>query len=245
MISIPAHVERAGIVTRELSYSWDEWNVKRYYMGIEPEQLLRLDALTNKANQGLTDAIGEWIWARFSVLEDDPIPLQFLEAAWAGMIHPAYCLYVETVDDAWRGPVRGPLAVMIDVVNDALFFLAEDPRVAVRACWLHKLARHVLPATDAFDAWFEACVTRLELYHTKVSDGGGEAGLFPDFPGQGNPVPREAFDPSFPYDPRDAPGLLDVFLQSLRPSANLYLRDPVELMDVKDLPGKPHRYTRS
>jgi hypothetical protein len=230
MLPIPAYIQSSGIAIRDVPYEWDEWRVKDYYMYVESKQFARLDLLTNKANTGLTIAAGEWICHRFSLLSQDPAPLQFLEAAWAGIIHPAYCIYTETEDDEWRGPVREPLAVMIAITNDALFCLRDDPHVATRACWMYNLARHVLPSTGAFEAWFLACIARLEQHHTKaiehVTD---ETDLFDDFPGQGAPVPRQAFDPGFDYLPSDAPRLLDAFLRSHAEDTNPYLRPTAEL----------------
>jgi len=243
MLQPPRFVQPAHAADGELLYPWDEWHVRDYYMFTDPDDFKRLDALTNKANTALTIAAGEWICVRFAPLDADPIPLQFLEAAWAGIIHPAYCEYTETVDDQWRGPVRAPLAVTIAIANDALFCLRDDPHVATRACWMRNLARHILSAPDRFDAWFDVCTERLARYHAKNNDPGAlVSSVFDDFPAQGVPVPREALDPAYPYDPVEAPQLLDRFLRSLDVSANRFLRSPLELRDVDDLPGPPYRY---
>ena len=244
MLSIPPYIQASNPASPVLQFPWDEWQIKTYYWAVDDKQFRRLDALTNEASLGLALAAGEWVFQRFSAVNTDPAALRFLEAAWAGMVHPAYCIYTETVDDEWRGPVRGPLAVSIAIANDGIFCLRDDPHVATRACWMYNLARHVLPKTDEFDPWFEACVLRLEKYHSSRTEARppGNTGLFDDPLMFSRPVPREVFDPQRPYDPSELPTLIDRFLASLQAASNPFLRDPAELAVVDGLPGPPYRY---
>jgi hypothetical protein len=244
MLSTPSYIQANTVGSAVLLYAWDEWQIKTYYWSVDEQQFKRLEMLTNEANLGLTLAAGEWVFHRFCAVNTDPSALQFLEAAWAGMVHPAYCIYTETPDDEWRGPVRGPLAVSIAIANDAIFCLQDDPRVATRACWMYNLARHILPAHDGFDAWFESCVLRLERYHSNSTEArpAGRTGLFEDASIFTRPVPREAFDPQRPYDPMQLTALIDRFLASLQPASNPFLRNSADLALVDDLPGPPYRY---
>src|SRR5690242_2671157 len=198
MRPIPHYITEARIATDVVRFLWDEWNCKQYYRFVDDAMFERLDQLTNKANTGLSIAVGAWTCERFSTLDPDPSPKEYLEAAWAAVVHPAYCKYTETIDDEWRGPIRAPMALTITLVNDALFGLGYDLHVARRVCWLYNLTHHVLPDTQAFKAWFEACVQRLEQFHSQAVDTRGEEeeDIFADFPWQGSPVPREAFDPA-------------------------------------------------
>lgn len=239
----PRYITDAGIATKVARYPWDEWKCHDYYRFTDDAMFKRLDRLTNKANVSFCVAIGEWIRERFSPMDPDPTLGEFLEAAWAGAIQPEYCEYSETDDDEWRGPIRGPMALTLTVVNDVLFGLVSDPDAAERVCWLYNLASHVLPDTRAFTEWFEACALRLERFHSKAVDTSDEEeDLFADLPWQGSPVPREAFDPAFAYSPAAAPALLDAFLRSLKPEASPFLREPEELSDVEEIPA-PYQYT--
>jgi hypothetical protein len=243
VLPIQPHLRSGNVASAALAFAWDEWEIKKYYWSVDKALIQRLDALTNDANLGLTNAIGEWICQRFTPFSQDPAALQFLEAAWAAAIHPAYCIYTETIDDQWRGPVRGPLAMTMTIANDAIFCLRDDPHVATRACWMYNLARHVIPAVDELERWFEQCVIRLERYHSNGSEARRPSGgLFEDRPGFGRPVPREAFDPQRSYEPVEIPFLLDAFLRTLSPATNPYLRTPAELDAVDDLPGPAYRY---
>jgi len=245
MLVIPKYIRDAGISSAEELHEWDEWNIRSYYMFEDGDQFTRLDGLTDKANTALVIASGEWVCERFRLLDRDPRPLQFLEASWAAVVNLAYCQFTVTEDDEWRGPVRGPLAMTMTIVNDALFGLEDNPDVAYRSCWMFNLARHVLPSTDAFDRWFETCVARLEVTHNSADDVPGEEeddDPFTKVPWHGSPVPREAFDLSFQYQRELAPGLLDGFLRSLRPSENPYLRNAQEIGDLGGVGQTPFAY---
>jgi hypothetical protein len=244
VLPTPPHIRTSSIGSPTLQFPWDERQVRQYYWTVETHQFERLDALTNEANLALSLAVGEWVFHRFASVNTDSVPLQFLEAAWASMVHPAYCIYTETDNDQWRGPVRGPLAAAITIANDAIFCLRDDPHVATRVCWMCNLARHVLPATGEFDVWFDACVLRLERYHSKLTEKrpAGRTGLFDDPLIFTRPVPREACDPQQPYDPIQMTTLIDRFLTRLQPASNSFLRAAAELATVDDLPGPPYRY---
>jgi hypothetical protein len=238
-LSVPVYVREASIVDDVLRYPWDEWNIRSHWDIVENPLYDRLDALSNRSVTALALATGEWVCHRYSALCSDPRPQQFLEAAWAGNIHPGYCEYTETTTDEWRGVIRGPLNIVILIANDALFCLHDDPHAATRACWMLALARHVLPQNAAFEPWFEACVARLEQFYPK--DAITREGLFEPFESMGEPVPPEAFVPHVPWDPTLAPSLLDAFLQRLEPTQNPFLRPADELVGVDGI-VQPYRY---
>ncbi|AKU97351.1 L-serine deaminase [Labilithrix luteola] len=243
MSAVRKLAQAARIASRDLSFEWDERNVIAYYRYLDEDVFERIDPLTGKANLGLTIAAAEWLVERFSACHADVIPQNYLAAAWAGAAHPAYCAYMETSDDDWRGPVRGPLAMAMSIVNDAMYGLSDHPNVALRACWMHNLVTHVLPDTEAFEDWWEACVDRLEQVHAiDVELAGREPDLFDSFPDQGAAVPPQAFDPAQPYHPLQAWRLWDEYLQALAPATNPTLPDPTALDGIGDLPGPPYRY---
>jgi hypothetical protein len=232
MLPVPHYIRSTNIASNVTRYTWDEWDVRSHFMFEEPAQLARLQRLTNKANTALAIGIGEWTCERFRPLDPDLRPAQFLEAAWAGSVRLAYCQFTYTIDDEWRGPVRGPLALTITIVNDALFGLSENPDVSVRVCWRYNLAAHVLPSSDAFNAWFDACVTRIEREHAHANEPLPELDaaqqLFAALPWQGQPVAREALDPAFDYRRGSAGALIERFLGALWPSENPFLRSREE-----------------
>jgi hypothetical protein len=237
----PGFIVAAGIDDDRLIYEWDEWRMRRYY-DRDPQGLKdRLEVLSLRALVGVAIACGEWVVFRMSKVDSDPRPGQFLEAAWAGLVHHGYCRYIENDDEEWRSPARGPLDMTMSIVNDALFHLNEDPDAALRAVWMHSLATHVLPRRDAFDAWFAAVLPRLIQDHGRPGD--DQQDLFSHSPpGMGSPVPRELFDPSLPYDPAQDAAHLDAFLRQLDPKSNPFLGEPAEVAQWDDFEGTPYRY---
>lgn len=238
-LPVPAYIQRAGIATNGIRYVWDEWRVNDYFLEIDDDQFKRLDDLSDAANLALAIGCGEWICHRFSLLSEDREPYYFIEAGWAAIIHPAYCLDIETDDDEWRGPVRGPLNMAISIIHDGIHRLETDPHEATRACWMYNLAMHVLPQVEDFQKWYEECVIRFEQYYPFVESDD----IWEDFPNLGTPVPREALDPAIPYDPQNAFLLLDRFLRQLNPNQNPYLIDPEGLIDFPGFEGVPYRYS--
>jgi hypothetical protein len=239
MLAVPDYLRRAQIDENRASYQWDEWNVRDYYLDIDEDQLQRLDRISDAGNLALAIGCGEWICHRLSALSEDRDPGLYLEAAWAAVVHPYYCDYIETNDDEWRGPIRGPLNMVITIINDGIHCGDENPVKAAHACWMYNLARHVLPRTEEFEKWFEACVGRLEECHPKVeSDDIWEEG--PPF---GIPVPREALDPSLSYAPEDAPELLDRFLRTLDPAQNHFLAQAEVMLTGSGFVGTPYQYS--
>jgi hypothetical protein len=205
----------AGITDDKLAYAWDEWNVSEYYAFVEDEFDDRIATISGRGAIALTLAAGEWICQRFALLDNDPAPMQFLEATWAEQMQPGLGAYTETDDDQWRGVIRGPLSLVITIANDALFCMEEDDDPGNRAAWMANLARHVLPSRDAFDKWLAAVLDLLAQHHPKK---GSKKESLPDDEFElGRPVARELFDTTKPYVRADEPALITRFLQSIDP----------------------------
>lgn len=229
-------------------YAWDEWRSSAHFKFAPPEGVLqRLDRLTNKANLGLAIATAEWGVFSLSRNTDVSLTLQFIEAAWAGAVHGGYLNYTEFDVDQWRGPERGPLYLFMLILNDAVHELRSDPRIASRACWAFNLANHVIPDPRPFQSWWNACLSRMEAFHTEAAefDAAEVPDIFEDFPNQGIPVPSQAFDPGFPYDRSVAANLWDDYLATLAPASNRFLAPPERLSELDTLPSHPYRYLKS
>jgi hypothetical protein len=205
----------ANIADDHLLFAWDEWNVRAYYEFDDAPILKRLAAVSGRGSMALTLAVGEWVCQRFARVGADPEPWYFLEAGWTAQMKPGRCTYTEIVEDNWRGPSRGPLAMVITIANDVLFCLDEDATTSVRAMWMTNLARHVLPNRDAFDRWLAAVLDMLVQHHPK--NGSKKESLPDDEFELGRPVARELFDTTKPYVRVDEPALIARFLQLVDP----------------------------
>jgi hypothetical protein len=205
----------ADIADDKPVFAWDEWNVSEYYAFVEDDLDDRLATISGRGAIALTLSVGEWICQRFSMLDGDREPLQFLEAAWADQMQPGLGAYTETDDEQWHGVVRGPLSMVITLANDALFCLEEDDNTGNRAAWMINLARHVLPKRDAFERWLQQVLDRLALHHPRQ---GSEQESLPDDDFQlGRPVPRQLFDTTQPFVPGQESALIAEFLKTVDP----------------------------
>jgi hypothetical protein len=232
-LSKPDYIVAANVADTEANYPWDEWNVREAYSPPDDELIDRYDGLTHRAQVAMTIATAEWIVFRFEALSDDPMPLNYLEAAWAANIDTAHGVYIETDDDEWRGPIRGPLNMAITIVADALFCADQTDDTAENPAWMSKLAERVLPPRSlaAFRTWRATCLQRLETYYTEPDEEENEddfGDLFSEEDAGGPPVPREIFDPSFEFRPDMVATLVDRFLADLDPRANEFLQTPEE-----------------
>lgn len=234
-------IREAKVAATNIQYPWDEWRVNSYFIELDEDQHERLEELSDAANLALTIGCGEWVCERLSLLDHDATTRNYLEAAWAAVVHPAYCPYIETIDDEWRGPVRGPLNMTISIVNDGIHCRDTDSEEATRACWMYNLTRHVLQRKDEFEHWFQGCVTRLEQYHPFIES----EDIWEEGPPFGLPVPRQAVDLTRPYMPAEIPALLDLYLSGLLPVRNPFLRQPGEILNDLTFRGEPYRYSRN
>ena len=231
-------IDRAGIAGARPDFVWDEWNVKSTYTPPDDGEVARLATLSKRANCGFTIAIGEWILARFEGMDADREPADFLQAAWAANVDLRYADEIVIVDDEWRGPVRGPISMALTFVSDALFAEEAGPNSALNPAWAARFARHVLPHRDGFDAWFAACLARLESGFPAPAD--EDLDWFDDDANRGTVVPIEVFDPEFVWHPELAAELIDRFLGTLAPQRNPFLRTPAEMLD-DGFRGTPYR----
>ena len=230
MLLKPKYIKDAKISNNIIRYTWDEWNVKDIYIPADEEMVKRLSGLSHRAIVALTIASAEWGVFRFENLSNDMLPLQYLEAAWAANIDLAYAEYMETQDDGWRGPVRGPLNIAIAIVIDVLFYGDESANPAENPAWMSNLVEHVLADPIQFRNWREICIQRLKkLYPAPKED---DNDLFEDEDTGGVFVPREVFDPEFDFEIEKAEELLKKFLSSLDYISNPFLRIPEEMIEI-------------
>lgn len=231
VLTKPRHIAEANIADPRTCYLWDEWNVTAAYQPADKERTALFARFSHRANVGICIAIAEWIVWRFEGLDNDPMPLQYLEAAWAANVHLAYAKYIETDDDQWRGAVRGPINIAMSIVIDLLW---EDGVIpGEHASWMDNLARLVLSNQEPYEAWLKACANRLNKLELPE--------LEQDDYVLGDVVPRELFDTNRPFNPNQTITLVDGFLRALDFSDNPYLRSPDEMLKRGDFSGKPYR----
>jgi hypothetical protein len=238
VLSRPPHIDAASIASTDILYPWDEWQVEKAYTPADPQLVARMARISHRGNVGMCIAMAEWVVWRFEGLSNDPVPLQYLEAAWAANVHTAYARYIETDDDEWRGVVRGPLNIAITIVIN-LIWGKDENEPGDNVGWMSKLAELVLVDAEPFRQWRDGCIERLEQHCPRSPNEEGD--IFGDDHDLGPWVPRELFDLSLPFDSGDARTYTERFIQSLDYRANPFLHTPDEMRAFGDYEDTPYQ----
>jgi hypothetical protein len=227
----PAYIDPA-VADPKLDFSWDEWKVRSFYKPPDNSLLKRVSFITQRARVALTIAQCEWIAYRFENISPDPAPFQLLESYWAANINLCYGKYWEPIDDAWRGPIRGPLSVALLITCDAIHCTSQSENWAENPAWQSKLAEHLLPAAmlPAFQSWRETVLQRLERFYP--ASAAAEPDLWEEVDSWGPFVPRELFDPAVDFNPDLTPTLITAFLMGLDFRKNPFLNSPADMLEI-------------
>jgi hypothetical protein len=109
-------------------------------------------------------ATTEWMVFRFERMLDDPLPFDFVEAAWAQIVDPHYALewWDPVRDEEWVGPVKGPIREAVARVINIMRDIDETEEHPAEMCAsLAKLTEHVLTDAAPYRAWRERVLERL------------------------------------------------------------------------------------
>jgi hypothetical protein len=219
-----------------LKYTWDDWDVAAFYTDVDKELVQQWADLFEPAVCGLTIAISEWVLFRQFALENDPLIIKFLEAAWCANIDRRYSEGLEVSRNDWLGPIRGPVRVAMKLLHSTLYESQEGPDKPVEGpALMSRLVEHVCGVKEEFRQWRAQCVDRLRKYYV------APPALDDMFDEQTSKVmvPREAFDPEFPFDPEDARILVDQFLRKIDFASNLFLLSPQAMVEA-EFEGTPY-----
>src|SRR5262249_38497342 len=154
--------------------------------------MARLQGISQRATIAFTIGTAEWIVHRFARISSNPIPLQYLEAAWAMSIEFRYCRVTwdeyKSKSDEWVGPIGRPLGLALTRVEYTFEAAIEYGNPEISGAWITNLAQYVLTDPEPYRAWRERVMQRLEsLYRFDAREKLGEV------------VPREALDPDFDF----------------------------------------------
>ena len=229
-LAAPKYIVDAGIQDNILRYEWDDWKLEDIFESESRAYYDLMSGVSFRANIAFTNACGEWIIHRYNLLSSDPVPLQNMEAAWAGLIDPCYSVYWEPPDEEWLGPIRGALSLAIifslEGIGDAYQY--TDPAVSSNRA--SNLAEHIMSCPEPFQTWRERVVIRLQrMYPVDEDDPMGDV------------VPREALNPDFDFRLETTEQLVRAYLSNLVPAANPFLRTPEQML--KDgFQGPPYHF---
>ncbi len=237
----PSCVSSASVIGAPIKYKWNG-DIAMEILDAENDRLYdAIDSLSFKAKFAFGVLLTEWIVWRFQGHVDIADALLRIDAAWAGVVHPAYMTGLEfegsADDDSEKilAPLEFALSNLGDIASDYAegnIYLAET--VMKQAV----LARHVMPDKKAFEAWLTGTLKAT----AKVFPRGVEYDEASEFHDASNeaPVPRQFFEPGFQYTEAAAARAFDDYLQTLVPAGNPYLRPAKELAKA-GFSGTPYR----
>jgi len=253
---VPHHIEASGLMDRLSDYKWDD----------EPSDCMfevpRLEnditSFLSRPILGMAAAMAEWVvWplshGREAVFTD------FIEACWAAVVDRRYLRHasrdfghrarefyalpsnIESAQDLWKpgeleDRIRGPQFIALYLLEEVVDLTLPNDCGAKEAVYLSNLVEQVTKKSSAFKSWRKEICKRL-LQHHRLELAGNDKLI-------GTPVPREAMDPAFPYDPIQAPDLIRAFLQGLDPSKNRFLTPAAEMKQL-GFPGTPYEFESS
>lgn len=226
---IPPYIQASGIDSPFVRYKWDDWNVPETYTTIADEGFYEhTKVLSHRAALALAIASAEWVLYRFDKLCQDRLPYLYIEAAWASVVDAHYLIRWEPAAKDWAGPVRGPIAAAIVIVQHAVTTAVYEDAQGIPLSYISNLVTYVLPDPAPFLNWRDRMTVRLER-------------LYPFDPKEtlGEVVPREALDPDFNFDPALTESLINRFLQSLDPQTNPFLFKGHVMLEQK-FEGQPY-----
>lgn len=232
-LSIPRYIDAADVQDVTIRYLWDDWNVEQAEEPIDEEFHKRLTGISQRAIIAFTIGTAEWIVYRFSALCDDSLPSQYVEAAWAQIVHWLYegsSWEDQAVTADWIGPVKGPLGIAMTRVMYAIQSARDDEDPELRAAWIANLAPYVMSNPAPYQEWRELVMKRFTV-------------LYPRNPDEtlGEVVPRAALDPNSGFQPEQTEDLINDSLATLDYKTNPFLNSPKRMLE-EGFDGIPYKF---
>jgi hypothetical protein len=240
-LTIPNYLKAANVQDTSLRYEWDDWYDPPVLEATDEDLVARLQRVSQRAVLAFATGTAEWIVYRFGRLSNDPAPWDFLEAAWAMVVHVRYCGWGSATGwqeysvKGWDGPVRRPIKNALKLLEIAFQELARefhtDPTLVTAT--ISTLACYVMTDPAPYREWSGRVLDRFES-------------LYPRHPEDplGDVVPRQAVDPDFDFRVEQTEVLVNRFLAGLDYRSNRFLTPPEGLLEhfeeEEDFVGTPY-----
>jgi hypothetical protein len=228
---IPPYIAAARVDSPTIRYVWDDWRASEDFQTSADTVIERVKHACVRSQVAIVIGMYEWTLGRFRTLSDDPTPFQIAEAAWCGNIDRRYMEYWEFDRKRWIGPIRGPLWCAMTWLIPAVLAGEDEPEeLESGVSYLYRLAMHILPAQHHFVDWLEPTLSRMtELFPAGPEDPLEDLFKEREEERRGLLIPREALDPSVPFESSMTNALIDQFLRGVDYRTNPFLKDPAKL----------------
>jgi len=202
-----------SIAASTITFKWDDWDPYHVVDNPAQERVEMLGLIADRALVAYTIACAEWVVYRFSRLSRDPVPYQFIEAAWVHEVDHRFDPPPESQESEWKGPIRGPIDLALMTVLNSIGS-ADDGKPEVDAAFAEQIAVHVLPSLDRFQQWRGSVLDRLITFFPRDSYSEEQS------------VAPIVLSPQAVYDPKKNQQYVDQFLASVDFDRNPFLRSP-------------------
>jgi hypothetical protein len=251
MRKTPNYIVKSGIAGAPIDFKWGHPSAH-----IGPYEGTALhDAvyrLTHCAAVTLAAGLEEWSVVRFQGMVDTALYLAQAEGILTWAIDPRYYKGPSALENVESPPAESAMSVLADLACNATRKTYRKYPCIFPHTQVHQafLLRYVIPKAGrkAFDGWMTLVLKRLAEVAARPENPIGdfesyenqEAYDLAQRPYRGVPIPLEALDPEFDYQPAMREELLDHHLRSLDWEHNEFLRSPDE-MKALGFEGTPYR----
>jgi hypothetical protein len=231
--NVPKIILESKSIGHPLDFNWTKAKIDKFLDPLEENEELEriLMQINHKAAVGLTAALLEWVYWRFTGYTQAANDIQKrIEALWCSVNNPEQTnplLFDDNLELPASGCVNGPIWIalmnvrMIDVrYRKGSYFLQNE------LVGLILLARHITPKKKKFDQWFNETITDLiRLYPCSytnnildetdeaIYDASHEAVICREF----------FFDSQFSYSNEASENAIHNFIDNLNFKANPFL----------------------
>ncbi|WP_125722782.1 hypothetical protein [Flavobacterium ustbae] len=234
--NVPKVIMESKSIGHPINFKWTKNKINKLLDPLEGNEELEnsLMQINHKGSVGLTAALLEWIYWRFTGYTQEIHDTQKrIEALWCSIDNKEHVnpLFFDTeLEIPAVGSVNGALWIalmnvtMVDVRYRKGSYYLQNELVG-----LVLLARHITPKKKKFDKWFEQTITRLANTHPNPYKNENldesDEGVYD--PSNEPLICREFFfDESFKYSVEESENALHSFIGNLDLKANSFLNLP-------------------
>ena len=217
-----------------IRYVWDDTRALSDFTGDAAPVLRSAMKMSLRARMVLCMGLYEWNMWRFAGLHPRPEPLQIAQAGWCATVDPRYMKFFELTRGEWRGPIKGPLWCAAMWLQPAMSKGHLFPKGVYDAIsFLTRMALHVLPDDDPFEAWLEIILKRLiQTYPLTPEDPFHDLLERSVAQRLGPLIGRNVLDPTSEFDSLAGMRFLAQELRDARAEGNPFLASPGDLKDA-------------
>jgi len=217
-----------------IHYVWDDTRGPKVFVCDAAPVLRAAMQMSLRARLVLCMGLYEWTVWRFEGLDTRPEPLQIADAGWCAVADPRYLKFYELTRTEWLGPIEGPLwcaAMWLQPAMSRGYAFPKDLYDAIS--FLTRLAIHVLPRRDGFEAWLDVILKRLVQVFPEAPEEPFRD-VFDRHVGRrlGPYIGRNVLNPAGTFDPEESVRFLAQTLRQASVAGNPFLSSPADLKDV-------------